>query len=102
MRQITFAPTWTGWQGAARGALAADLAPDEIAWEELANEQPALAMFAEAEPAEHTKERVFRVPKAFVEIAARVACHRDPQRWALLYRVLWRLTHGEPRLLEIF
>ena len=31
----------------------------------------------------------------------RVACHRDPKRWALLYRLLWRLTHGEPRLLEI-
>ena len=33
--------------------------------------------------------------------AMQVACHRDPKRWALLYRLLWRLTHGEPRLLEI-
>jgi len=30
-----------------------------------------------------------------------VACHRDARRWALLYRLLWRLTHGEPRLLDI-
>ena len=36
-----------------------------------------------------------------MEMALRIACHRDPRRWALLYRVLWRLTHGEPRLLEI-
>jgi DNA polymerase len=31
----------------------------------------------------------------------RAACVRDPERWALLYRVLWRLTHGEPRLLDV-
>ncbi len=34
-------------------------------------------------------------------MAERVSCHREARRWALLYRVLWRLTHGEPRLLEI-
>ncbi len=43
----------------------------------------------------------FRVPKIFMEMARKVACHRDPQRWAKLYRVLWRLTHGEPKLLAI-
>ncbi len=42
-----------------------------------------------------------RVPRAFVDLAKTVACHRDPSRWDLLYRVLWRLTHGEAELLEI-
>ena len=41
-----------------------------------------------------------RVPAAFVELAERVACNRSAQRFALLYRVLWRLQHGEPRLLD--
>ncbi len=27
--------------------------------------------------------------------------HSDARRWATLYRLLWRLTHGEPKLLEI-
>ncbi len=42
-----------------------------------------------------------RVPKSFLEMAEKVACHRDADRFDLLYRVLWRITHGEPRVLEI-
>ena len=99
--QITFAPNFAAWQKIARRALANDLAPENVIWEELGGDQPALAMFDE-----HGKEGEeaitrFRVPKSFIESAMRVACHRDPKRWALLYRVLWRLTHGEARLLEI-
>ena len=30
-----------------------------------------------------------------------VACARADDRWALLYRILWRLVHGEPRLLDV-
>ena len=28
-------------------------------------------------------------------------CHRDPERFALLYTLLWRLTHGEKSLLMV-
>lgn len=42
-----------------------------------------------------------RVPRAFLETAEAAACHADGERWALLYRVLWRLTHGEPKLVEV-
>ncbi|MDO5654265.1 MAG: uracil-DNA glycosylase, partial [Brachymonas sp.] len=39
----------------------------------------------------------FKVPRAFVELGE-VACrHSSPQRFALLYRLLWRLVH-EPAL----
>jgi uracil-DNA glycosylase len=48
-----------------------------------------------------TRDAAPRVPRRFVEAATTAACHADPRRWALLYRVLWRLTHGEPRLLEV-
>lgn len=43
----------------------------------------------------------FRVPKDFLTLAEDVGYHRDPHRWNLLYRVLWRLTHDEPRLLQL-
>jgi DNA polymerase len=36
-----------------------------------------------------------------VELASLVACHRDPARWDLLYRALWRGLHGERRLLSL-
>jgi uracil-DNA glycosylase len=31
------------------------------------------------------------VPRAFVELARSVVCHSDPERFALLYSLLWRL-----------
>lgn len=99
--QITFAPNFAAWQKMARRALAKNVAPENTIWEELGSNQPALAMFDEHETQDHAPDTRFRVPKSFVESAMRVACHRDPKRWTLLYRLLWRLTHGEPRLLEI-
>jgi DNA polymerase len=41
------------------------------------------------------------VPRAFVGLSETAVRHRDPQRFALLYRVLWRLTHGEPALARV-
>ncbi|MFT4012173.1 MAG: TIGR03915 family putative DNA repair protein [Paracoccus sp. (in: a-proteobacteria)] len=41
-----------------------------------------------------------RVPKGFPEAAAAALCHSDPGRFALLYRLLWRLQ-DQPRLLDI-
>lgn len=41
-----------------------------------------------------------RVSARFVQLARKVACHTRPDRWNLMYRLLWRLTHEEPRLLE--
>jgi DNA polymerase len=99
--QITFTPNFAGWQRAARRALTDNFVPENIIWEELGSDQPALAMFDEHEGQRHPRHTRFRVPKSFIGSATRVACHRDPRRWALLYRLLWRLTHGEPRLLEI-
>ena len=42
-----------------------------------------------------------RVPRAFIESCKLVACFRNPTRWTLMYRLLWRLTHGEPHLLDV-
>lgn len=63
-------------------------------------EQPTLDIFEETETVAPAR-RQFRVPKTFLDLAKVVTLHRDERRWALLYRLLWRLTHGEPKLLEI-
>jgi len=101
MEQITFAPTFAAWQIAARRALASELSPEEAAWEEVDSAQSGLPLFDEHVEDDSAEIPRFRVPRAFVEIAQRAACHHDPGRWALLYRVLWRLTHDEPELLEV-
>ncbi|GAA0582208.1 UdgX family uracil-DNA binding protein [Craurococcus roseus] len=44
---------------------------------------------------------VATVPRAFVDLSETAIRHRDPERFALLYRVLWRLAHGEPALMRV-
>ena len=102
MEQITFRPTAADWQRAARAALQREVAPESVIWQEFLAAQPALNIFEEdiPGPAGDSAGR-FRVPKAFPALAQLVALHRDERRWALLYRLVWRLTHSEPKLLEI-
>lgn len=103
MRLVTLAhPADTdGWRAAARALLALGVAPEEAAWRADGERQDSGCLL-EAEPlaaaasAAETAAAA-RVPAAFIDLANRALLHRDPQRFALLYRLLWRLVH-EPAL----
>ena len=43
----------------------------------------------------------FSVPAGYVRLAEAVVCHNDPERFALLYDLLWRITRGERELLSV-
>ena len=86
---VRFAPDFAGWQAAARAQLTAQSTPDSIWWH----------ADADAPTPEITAD--IRVPRAYVDQARAAACHRNSDRWALLYSVLWRLTHGERHLLSL-
>ena len=92
-------PPWEvdAWRTIARHALRAELAPETISWND-AGQQSLLA----AAPVQDAPLRraAPAVPSRLLELAAPVLCHRDPARHALLYRLLWRVTHGEKHLLE--
>ena len=45
--------------------------------------------------------RPSRLPKRVGELIELVVCHRDPERYALLYRLVWRILHGERALLDV-
>lgn len=88
------------WRAAARRLMQARVAPDAVRWL-LPGEPAAGDLFAggrdlvpEPDPA-----IAVRAPRGFVDLAARAALHADPDRFALLYRVLWRLQHA-PRLID--
>lgn len=78
-----------GWRFAARALAMADIPPHDIAW----NVGGATSLL----PPQATE---LRVPKEFILTAGTVFLHRDPERFAFLYRVLWRLK-SEPNLLHI-
>ena len=41
------------------------------------------------------------LPRGVVELIQDVVCHRDVQRYALCYDLIWRVQHGERALLEV-
>jgi DNA polymerase len=88
---------FSAWRNAARGLLGAGVAPEQAEWR-VAGDAPGL-FGQDAPPA--ASRSAFHVPRAFVELAEIAIRHRDAERFALLYRVLWRVTHGEPALMQV-
>jgi len=78
------------WRLAARQVLHAGVAPEDVAWHE-PNAGPDLFGSGESALPLEDDRPAGKVPSAFVELAPSVLCHSDPDRFALLYRVLWRL-----------
>lgn len=97
MIAVAFEPNFAAWREHARQLLAAHVPPADVLW----GGEAQSALFASPIPDPPSGKAAPRVPKAFLEHAELVACHREPTRWSTLYRVLFRLTHGEPYLLEI-
>src|SRR3569623_2745615 len=88
------------WRATARRLLSAGVSPDAVQFIDAADALQSL-LFADEAIAPVPPSQAFRVPKAFVEMAQKVACHRDVDRYDLLYRALWRIAHREPRLLDL-
>lgn len=100
------------WRRAARGALEARVDPVDLHWHV---EGQSAALFGdeasgEAIPAElfsspltasgaAGRRQQFTMPRQFAQLAQSVVCHRDPERFARLYRLIWRLQ-TEKRLLH--
>ena len=88
------------WRTIARRLLADDVTPDEVRFLPPGG-QPLLDLEPPAEPVpvERIATKPARVPKSFLDLARGLSCHRDPERFDLLYRMLWRVTHGHRNLL---
>jgi len=99
MRQIRIDPDFAAWQRAAKWLLLEQTPPHHIEWIERGAEQASL--FAMAEEFTRDHPGTLAVPRAFVEIARTVACHRNVPHWDRMYRVLWRLLHEDRNLLHI-
>lgn len=96
-----FEPTLKGWREEARRLLIQQVTPDQVEW--FKNEGN-LSLFSEIPQMRISVEKeknIFLVPKEFLEMARLVACAKDSDRWALLYRILFRLKNENAHLLKI-
>ncbi|WP_263384762.1 UdgX family uracil-DNA binding protein [Granulicella arctica] len=91
MKHLLLQPDFAAWRDAAREALRLGYRPEEIDLQDASVPTTlALSLGSDETPtgqpitAPHTS-------KTFLEAAKYASAHRDPQRWNLLYRLLYRL-----------
>jgi DNA polymerase len=84
----------SGFQAACRNLAAQGVPPDCVVWS--AGEETDLFGLTVAEGAPP-----LMLPRAALSLIRSVVCHSAPERYALLYALVWRLTHKERSLLEI-
>jgi len=89
MRHIHLQPDFEAWRYAARDCLRLGYKPSEV--ELIDATSPAtLALESNDAPTGVPQARP-RIPRSFLVMAALASAHREPERWNLLYRILYRL-----------
>src|SRR5262245_12885157 len=83
-----------GFRRAVRSLVAQDVRPDQVVWDTCG----ANSLFAVHDQSEGPP---VLLPRSVLSLVKLVVCHRDPQKYALLYSLIWRLLHGEAHLLEV-
>src|SRR5437868_4825506 len=80
-----------GWRKAARTLALSNMKPADVIWS-VRGHEPELFGAAEAPQAcFDAQDGSFSVSAKFIELAKITILHRDGERFALLYRLLWRL-----------
>ncbi|MBL9116763.1 MAG: TIGR03915 family putative DNA repair protein [Verrucomicrobiaceae bacterium] len=87
-------PTFDSWLKKARELLQGGVYPEQIDWVD-ATREASLLQEGPIRP-KHDAPAV-KVPSDFVQLAETVCAHRDERRFAVLYRLLHRLTLGGER-----
>lgn len=96
MRSVVLAHPvdFDGWRSAARRLAVAAVLPEQVVW----SVGEAQDLFAAEPPPED--QGTLHVPRAFMDTAMEAIQVRDPERFALLYRLLWRIQAGARQLMQ--
>lgn len=104
-RQTVAVDSFEAWRDAARLLIAQGLPPHEVQWQSTSRDVadlfegllPLAAPTIRSSGAKETGSQIpsLRMPRALMELLAEAACFRADDRWAFLYRVVWRWHHGE-------
>jgi DNA polymerase len=93
---LTSEDDFEGWRTAARALIFADIPPQDVIWQVGSTPTDLFATADQPTPAEGP---AFSVPRPFIDLARDAFLHSDPQRFALLYTLLFRLRET-PRLID--
>ncbi|MBV7431646.1 MULTISPECIES: TIGR03915 family putative DNA repair protein [unclassified Acidovorax] len=95
---LAHATDWPGFRRAARALVQAGVPPQEVQW--FTAQGAAQDLFASPAPPGSSVDPLPspaggaapRVPEDFLRLCERLVLHRNPVRFALMYRLLWRLV----------
>ena len=82
-----------GFRSAVRRLIAAQVPPAEVIWDSGDGD-----LFGDTAPDDAAP---VALPRELANLIRSVVCHSDPERYGLLFTLVWRVTHGERALLEI-
>ena len=105
---LEHAADFAGWRIQARKLLCAEVEPSNVLWHaagfssDLFSGDDSFDLPAKPDSSINDVDanNSFTVPREFVALAENVVCHSNETRFGLLYRLLWRMTHGERHLLQ--
>jgi hypothetical protein len=87
-----------GFRKAVRWLIAEEMAPQHVVF--AVDEAPNL-LGHEAAGQEVREAPAVSIPQGVARLIEHVVCHRDPERYAFLYQLIWRVLNGERDLLEV-
>lgn len=88
------------WRSKVRALLEHGTNPRDVHFVDDCASQRSLFGASWATAPESRPRRPMSIPRRYLEVACRVIHHRSPQRFALLYRIAWRITQGDRGLLS--
>ncbi len=96
MRSVVIEPYFEAWRDQARLLLAQGAEPSTVLW---LDAMESSLFWPDNFAPSLSRPLQFKISAEFLDLARSVAAHTSPQRWALLYRMVWRITHGKEKYL---
>ncbi len=88
---------FNGWRNAARALASNDISREDVTWTVMGRDA---GLFSPSALPAFNPQQSFTVPAAFLQLSKTAILNRDPERFAHLYRLLWRLREN-PRLMDV-
>ncbi|HSX71111.1 MAG TPA: DUF4130 domain-containing protein, partial [Pseudomonas sp.] len=93
MQSVHFDGSFAGWRREARRLLQAGIEPAALSWR---TDDDAGQLFGDPfTEAPTAAPAPLRIPRELPELLESASRYRADDRWALLYRVLWRVAQGD-------
>ena len=103
MKKVTISsvPGYDEWRKASRECLAQHIPPENVTWQISQSNQDDLFAVTDSANAIGESQTNFRIPRSVLTLLKYALCHQAPDRFALCYRVLWRVVFENRNLIHL-